>query len=121
MGEWGRGRGVGQIREVYFILGATSNLIKIGVANSAEQRLSNLRAGSSEELSLLAVVLCPNRGELERDLHERFKRYRVRGEWFEPAPEIVTYIAENETPLELLAIEHDRLAGELGLPQIYRA
>lgn len=114
--RWRGERTVNQVREVYFILGETTQLIKIGVANCAEQRLSNLRTGCSEPLMLLAVVLCPKRGDLERELHRRFAKHRVRGEWFSPAPEIITYIAENETPLEMLYIEHTRLAKELGIP-----
>lgn len=34
--------------------------------------------------------------DLETKLHRRFKQYRKRGEWFNPAPELLEYIANNK-------------------------
>lgn len=77
-------------RHVYFVQ-AENGLIKIGVSNDPRARLRSLQTGSPVDLTLLGAA--PGRGrEMEAELHERFAAHRVRGEWFQPAPELIAYI-----------------------------
>lgn len=82
------------LRSVYFIQSVTGGLIKIGVAGNPEARLGDLQIGSPVDLHLIGVIKGAEfRGEAE--LHARFASARVRGEWFEPTPELLAYIAEH--------------------------
>lgn len=84
--------------DVYFVLAAKSELIKIGYAQDGWKRLGSLQVGSPEELLMLGLIRTYLPLELERDLHERFKAHRVRGEWFKVCDEIVDYAIANCDP-----------------------
>ena len=79
------------IESVYFIRSDCPNrFIKIGAAVDVPSRLKGLQTSSAYPLSLLATIS----GGLEREhsLHRQFAHLRVRGEWFHPAPELMTLI-----------------------------
>ncbi len=80
---------------VYFLLDPTSKAIKIGNSNlmGLSKRLGTLQTASSSTLSLLGVVW--GSMDQERSLHEHFKEYHIRGEWFHCTDEILSYIREN--------------------------
>lgn len=76
---------------VYFIQRRQYNgAIKIGRARNPMARLRDLQVGSEVHLDLLAIE--PGGATRERELHERFSRHRLSGEWFSPAPTILAYI-----------------------------
>jgi hypothetical protein len=78
---------------VYFIEGCASGRIKIGVAARPSARLKQLNAGqSSEPLRLLFSV--PGGFAEEAALHRRFAPARTHGEWFDPTPELLGWLAE---------------------------
>ena len=67
--------------------------IKIGqTGNPYEFRHSGLQTGNPFELKLLLFV--PSCKYTEKSIHLRFDKYRIRGEWFEPAPELLEFIEE---------------------------
>lgn len=82
-----------QIGYVYFIQSAVSPHIKIGFSFEPEKRLGMLQTGHPGPLVLLAKM----RGTVfdENDLHIRFDEHRAFGEWFNPAPELLAYIARH--------------------------
>lgn len=77
---------------IYFIQDSSTLLIKIGYtgASDAESRLKQLQTGCPSGLELL----CTSEGTQadERELHERFKTFRERGEWFKPAPQVIRHL-----------------------------
>ena len=75
--------------EVYFIQ-AECGPIKIGISVTPAARLHLMQAASPSRLTLLATV--PGGKPVERRYHQRFAAFRLHGEWFEPAPAIVTHI-----------------------------
>lgn len=75
---------------VYFIRGEDTGKIKIGFAVDPEIRLRDLQTGSSEKLSLIKFI--EGTQEKETEIQNRFKKYRIHGEWFEPAEELVEFI-----------------------------
>lgn len=79
----------------YFLWAELTNRIKIGKSNDPYKRLKTLQTGSPEKLILIAFVS----GDIERKLKEEFKKYKIHGEWFIPAPEILFKI------IKLLMIE----------------
>lgn len=76
---------------VYFIQAGDDGPIKIGKAKDVAVRLRALQTGSVVSLSLLHAI--PPGGPTERAMHRRFERHRGRGEWFDPAPELLEFIA----------------------------
>jgi T5orf172 domain len=82
-----RKKGDGKPR-LYFIQ-AASGPIKIGfTTKTPEGRLAELQAGNHEELKLLGVRLGTKAEEAA--LHEQFRHLKIRGEWFQPAPELLS-------------------------------
>lgn len=77
---------------VYFIQAPDTKNIKIGfTSRSVESRMAAMQTGHPAQLRILATV----RGgmPLERTLHREFKDCHARGEWFQPHPRLMTYIA----------------------------
>jgi len=79
---------------VYFIRAEVSGNIKIGKASSPRHRLAQLQVSTVETLRLEATIYDPSGGALERDLHRRFDRLRIRGEWFASDKDLEAYITE---------------------------
>lgn len=85
-----RGRVVGRehgMGFVYLIFGG--GRLKIGLAREPEKRLRGLQAGSPVPLTLLAKI--PGSLALEAQLHKRFEKYRLHGEWFADCSRIRDY------------------------------
>lgn len=91
------GRVVPQHREVYFIQGEKTKLIKIGVSDNARARLTHMQAHSPDKLVLLGVIVCERRGVTEKELHERFAKSRLHGEWFKPSRRLRVLIESRAT------------------------
>lgn len=74
---------------IYFVQ-AGKGPIKIGISLNPIRRLVKMGADNHERLTLLAVML----GDMaaEQGLHKAFSAANVRGEWFNPTPEILEYI-----------------------------
>lgn len=66
---------------VYAIGGAGGGIVKIGWTSNLRERLSSIRCGSPEEISVLWKA--PGDFAVERYLHKRFAALRIRGEWFD--------------------------------------
>ncbi len=82
------------LRTVYFIAPVDGGRIKIGIASNVAARLANLQTGSPVPLRVIGII----RGvalAVEAELHVRFASCRCHGEWFEPTPELLAYIAEH--------------------------
>lgn len=75
---------------VYFVQVGDGGPIKIGITHDVAQRLAFLQTANPGDLRLL----CSIRGgkEVERELHARFAAFRLRGEWFSPALELLQYV-----------------------------
>lgn len=84
-------------RDVYFIQPAHGGLIKIGVAANPGDRCRTLQLTSPCPLVVLATIRGVGQAH-ETQLHKKFAEHRHHGEWFEPAPELLAYVAEHATP-----------------------
>jgi len=63
---------------VYFI--RAGDAIKIGHSTRLTARLKALQTGTHHSLVLLAKA--PGAVQLEREYHDRFRRWHIQGEWF---------------------------------------
>lgn len=84
-----------QANYVYFVQAKTMRLIKIGIAACYNSRLSNLQTGSPDILELLGLIRHDEPKQLEARLHVEFGDHRAHGEWFNPAPRLLAYIAKH--------------------------
>lgn len=95
-------RSAGKLRtqKVYFL--RSSGHIKIGHSLEPVDRLRAIRSGLDKSAipatvsraHIDCIGFVPGDHTLELELHKRFDRYRVHGEWFIAAPEVVDHINE---------------------------
>lgn len=69
------------------------DFVKVGLAIDVEVRLCQLQTGCPYELYLLKSFATQSMERDEQRLHELWKRYEIRGEWFQvPAGELAFVI-----------------------------
>lgn len=78
---------------VYFVQNE-DRYIKIGFTRHIKSRLVRIQIDNCMRVKLIGKM--KGGQELESTLHRKFKKYRKRGEWFNPGPELIEYIAENK-------------------------
>lgn len=75
---------------IYFIQSELGGPIKIGCTNNLEKRLCDLQAGSPLKLILLGTIY--GGYEKEENLHKRFGKHRIHGEWFNLSDDLYIYL-----------------------------
>ncbi len=83
---------------IYFIRETRTGHVKIGIAKNVRLRLGFLQCGNSSELEIVGVV--PGDASDEANLHDRFARLCIRGEWFDAAQDLLDFI-QNEAKGEM--------------------
>lgn len=68
------------MKDLYIIQSKVTGLLKIGRTSNINQRLKTLRTGNGYELRL--ILLLPQMGHMEHDIHDKLRHYREKGEWF---------------------------------------
>ena len=74
----------------YFVQGDDPNVVKIGITDRMQNRIRGLQTASSNPVVVVAWIM----GNQEMELHKRFGKMRVRGEWFNLSEEMRTYISK---------------------------
>ena len=80
--------------KIYFLTEGT--YIKIGyTTQSIDKRIQQLNTGSVKKIYLLGWIKGDKK--VERELHKRFSKSRVRmsGEWFAPTQDLIQFINDN--------------------------
>ena len=77
--------------QIYF-LQSGGGPIKIGFAVNIQARIDTLQLGNPEKLKLLKTVEGSVSGE--KEIHRRFSKDKIRGEWFNPTDELLSFIAK---------------------------
>ncbi|MCP4336644.1 MAG: hypothetical protein GY679_02205 [Mycoplasma sp.] len=77
---------------VYFIGNQEEGNVKIGFSTDVNRRIKELQTSSPSKLKILKTF--PGDISKERELHERFKEYRIKGEWFELVGNLKCFIEE---------------------------
>ena len=75
---------------IYFIQQGSDGPVKIGMASDVRKRLVALKHANPYKLHLLCSISTHRR--MEQIIHRRFKNHRIRGEWFNPSPDIMSFI-----------------------------
>lgn len=81
---------------VYFITSRDLDMVKIGWANNPMWRLKTLQTACPLPLTLEGAI--PGGARKEAQLHKKFARARVRGEWFRLTPELRNEIKKSSKP-----------------------
>lgn len=79
---------------VYFLL--SGDRVKIGTTTDVPSRLSYYKTGLPDETEVLGVL--DGGREKEMEIHAQFAAWRVRGEWFEATPDILSWARHNTIP-----------------------
>jgi hypothetical protein len=85
---------------VYFIQDVQADAIKIGFSKNVSNRVAALQTSTTSPLKLLVCV--PGGRKTEKELHEKFVQFHIRGEWFRSAPELLQYVETLRTLPELV-------------------
>ena len=96
----------GEDTVVYFIADETGEKVKIGITEDVQQRLRSLQMSSPTPLRLSGTIRGGRR--VEAELHERFARIRLHGEWFKLTPELDKYIQAHAERVSSLSVPSDR-------------
>jgi hypothetical protein len=76
---------------VYFVKNGKRRQIKIGYSGSVRTRMGELGTSTPENLKLLAHI--PGDKKLETELHRRFYKYRIKGDWFRHEGALAKYVS----------------------------
>ena len=100
---------------IYFIQQSKSGAIKIGYtsADDVKKRLATLQTDSAENLHVIGVM--EGDQKQEKLLHQLFKPYHMRGEWFESNPKLYMYIMSLIMGKSIAPIDHKALLAANGL------
>lgn len=77
----------------YFVQGQNTRNIKIGKSRNVGDRFCALQTASGEPLKLLFTI--PD--NVEKELHRKFYKHRLHGEWFMPSQPILDFIEEQKS------------------------
>jgi hypothetical protein len=92
------------VRErVYFALSGTE--VKIGISNNPRNRIRGMRT-VRPDIKLLADI--PGDQETEAYLHQRFREFRITGEWFHYTKEIEDFVRGAHRTSSALKTEEER-------------
>ena len=77
--------------KTYFMQSEIGGPIKIGVSECPESRLDNIQTCFPYKIKLLLTL----NGNIEAELHQKFERHCIRGEWFREDEEIYKFIKQH--------------------------
>ena len=74
---------------VYFVQRESGGPIKIGYSANIPERIAGLQ---TEYGKLKVLLIIRGSFRKEKSMHKQFAKYRLYGEWFEPAPAVLNEI-----------------------------
>ena len=81
-------------RYLYIVRETWQGMCKIGIASDIYARMSSLQTGCPQELEVIGFVALKNAKSMELFIHNRYKAFRHRGEWFNLSIEQVQTILD---------------------------
>lgn len=76
---------------VYFAQAERTSEIKIGFSTNVDNRMYQLSNQRWTNVTLLGWI--PGGPKVEREMHQKFAEFSIGGEWFSPAPDLLSFIA----------------------------
>ena len=82
------------IEKTYIIADKKYNIIRVGTSKNPFKHLKTIQKSNSTELEVVCVF-----GEnIEKEIKELLKNYRIRGEWYYPNPKALLEIQDKFIP-----------------------
>ena len=82
------------IEKTYIITDKKYNIIRVGTSKNPFKHLKTIQKSNSTELEVVCVF-----GEnIEKEIKELVKNYRIRGEWYYPNPKALLEIQDKFIP-----------------------
>jgi hypothetical protein len=87
------------MKVLYFVQDTRGGEISFGVtgARRLNKKLSQLQLGNPTQLKLLGVIPATNASKLANELRATFSSAHINGDWYEPVPELATFIRARAT------------------------
>jgi predicted GIY-YIG superfamily endonuclease len=79
---------------VYLISDSNTYTYKIGISKNPETRVKTLQTGNDNKLKIIHKVECEYFNDVETALHNKYKIFKINGEWFELNDEDVVNFPE---------------------------
>lgn len=98
----------------YIIRAGLTGPVKIGKADDVERRRATLQTAHHEELVVLRVI--DTAFDAEPVMHKQFAHLRIRGEWFDFDPEMLTF--DPPSPHELVEKSLAGLVSRFGVKRL---
>jgi hypothetical protein len=83
---------------VYAVQAGDGGPVKIGISDKPRDRLATLQQANHETLIPLAAWHTLKLEE--KELHAEYAYAHIRGEWFQPVPELIDYVMRRGDPYE---------------------
>lgn len=104
---------------VYFMREAgCTHRHKIGYSISPVHRMAQLQTGNRRRLEIYREISSPYARAIERALHHKYRRERIRGEWFDVAQHVVDFEHSRHRHLDFVSQLHNEgtFAEKIGVP-----
>ena len=101
---------------IYFIVSQELRIVKIGATNrwkdlaaDVDSRMTEIQLGAPfVNVSRQTAIACSTLGKSEPQVHDHFREYCIRGEWFQYTGDLKTFVDQ----VTLLNDEYDRYSDE---------
>jgi len=80
--------------KTYILTDKKYKIIKVGRSKNPYERLKTIQKSNSTELEMVCVF----EEDIEKEIKELLKNYKIRGEWYYPNPETMLEIQEKYLP-----------------------
>ena len=82
------------IEKTYIITDKKYNIIKVGTSKNPYKALKTIQKSDKTELEMVCVF----EEDIENEIKEKLKNYKIRGEWYYPDPKTLLEIQERYLP-----------------------
>jgi Meiotically up-regulated gene 113 len=83
---------IGETEGLYIIKIQNTEKYKIGITKDIKRRIKQFETGNPLNIKLLYFMATKHSRSLEKHLHEVFKKFRTKGEWFNFNDEVINEI-----------------------------
>lgn len=80
--------------KTYIITDKKYKIIRVGTSKNPYKRLKTIQVSNSSELEMICVF----EEDIEQEIKELLKQYKIRGEWYYPNPKTMLEIQEKYLP-----------------------
>ena len=80
--------------KTYIITDKKYKIIRVGTSKNPYKRLKTIQISTSTELEMVCVF----EEDIEQEIKELLKNYKIRGEWYYPNPKTMLKIQEKHLP-----------------------